>query len=151
PAWAPPLSLGALASPLQDHVAVSIPGGRVLVAGGTTDGTTATAFAALYDPSLPNWPRGSWANVPPMSSARRFATATAIGGLLLAAGGNDGAALATVETFAPAASTWAPTHAMAVARSAHTAVAFSGHTAVGESPVVVAGGSSGGASLVSVE
>jgi hypothetical protein len=95
------------------HVQGALPGGKVLVAGGTSAGTS----AELYDPVA-----NTWTAVSPMTTPRIDAAAAVLDdGRVLVAGGSDGAnALASAELYDPVANTWTAV-AMAVARGAPTA------------------------------
>jgi hypothetical protein len=86
---------------------VQLPGSTlILVAGGTTDGTTALKTAELYDTV-----NNTWRTTGEMKTARRGHTATVLqNGKILVVGGNDGVnTLATAETYDPTAGVWTNT------------------------------------------
>jgi N-acetylneuraminic acid mutarotase len=118
------------------HVAVRLPNGKVLVAGGHSGATTWNT-AELYDPET-----GSWSLTGGLSAERAFATATLLGsGRVLVTGGgafgSSDAALDTAELYAPDTGSWSPSGTMNVARRFHTA------TLLQDGKVLVASGSSG--------
>lgn len=155
PAWAPLFSAEMMEVPRADHVAVPLPDGRVLVAGGTTDGTAASAvaFAELYDASLLDFPRGGWTHTASMSTPRSDAAAALFyqGNVprILVAGGTSGADLASAEVFDVVGGAWASAGVMSSPRSGHTATAIG--AAPGAGPVLVVGGSNAGTALTSVD
>jgi len=131
-----------MSSPRVGAVAVSLPGGRALVAGGFPEigghdgpGPNPIATATTYNPSS-----GTWTNAPNMSTARAYATATALpDGRVLVAGGYDRRVilltnppregvqlvpLAGSLIFNPTSSTWAAGPVLAQARFGHLAVAL---------------------------
>jgi hypothetical protein len=88
-----------MASPRRDFGAAFTSRGRVLLLGGTPDGTAETANAELFDPStLTFTPTGS------MAAARRNPSVFALpGGKVLVLGGTSGnQGVASVEVFTPA-------------------------------------------------
>ena len=88
-----------MASPRRDFGAAVTSGGRVLLVGGTPDGTTASANAELFDPAaLTFTPTGS------MAAARRGPAVFPLpGGRVLVLGGTSGnQGVASVEVFTPA-------------------------------------------------
>lgn len=116
-----PLTLtqtGSMTTGRSEGIALLLPSGKVLVAGGTNNGTTPLKTAELYDPISKTWtPTGS------MSVARRGHTATLLlGGKVLVTGGFDGAVESTTaELYDPATGLWTPTGAMVRGRKYHTA------------------------------
>jgi RHS repeat-associated protein len=129
----------------QDHVAILLSTGTVLVAGGrsTTTSTTGLASAELFDRTTNTWsPTGS------MTTGGRYQfTATQLGTnsnsntsahVLVAGGSNAGASLSTAQLYSVSAGTWAPvaTNLPAV-RSSHTA------TLLASGKVLLAAGVSG--------
>src|SRR5262249_53136179 len=122
------------------QTATRLTDGRVLVAGGHSNGVAA-------DPSNPT--TGTWSPTGSMSVARFGGpTATLLpDGRVLVAGGCGGSdpdsgdcltLLASAEIYSPATGTWSPTGSMSVAR-------FGGHTAtlLPDGRVLVAGGDPG--------
>ncbi len=142
-----------LLSPRVGAIAAALPGGGALLAGGFPEigghdgpGPDPLATATTYNPSS-----GTWTNAPNMSTARAYATATALpDGRILVAGGYDrrvilltnpsreGVQLIPVAGslfFNPASSAWTAGAALAQARFGHLAVALRGGR------VLVVGGS----------
>ncbi|RKH37396.1 Kelch repeat-containing protein [Corallococcus sicarius] len=112
------------------HTAVLLPGGKVLVVGGSLD--TARA-AEVYDPGS-----NTWSFTRPMVEVRVLPTTTLLpNGKVLVAGGSYEGFLATAELYDPASGTWSPTGSMAEARLWHTA------TLLPNGKVLVAGGNNG--------
>lgn len=106
--WAP---TGSMATRRDDHVAVRLADGRVLVSGGRFG-----ASAELYDPAT-----GTWSPAGRMTQYRSRFTATLLGsGTVLVAGGTDREPSA--ELYDPATATWSPTGSLLTARADHAAV-----------------------------
>lgn len=85
--------------PRQYHTATLLPGGQVLIAGGTSSNNVVTAAAELYNPST-----GAFTMIAPMTTPRSQHTATLLSdGTVLLAGGVDdnGNKLGTSEIFNP--------------------------------------------------
>ena len=124
------------------HTVTLLPNGKLLVAGGSSNGTDSLSSAELYDPSAGGW---TAANV--MSFARVEHTATSLpDGKILVAGGFDSSGyLPAAEVYDPTAGTWATTGVMHSARGYHTA------TLLANGKVLVAGGLSGGGDLSAAE
>src|SRR3954454_9966506 len=95
--------------------------GRVLVAGGSGDTDTAKATplasAEIYDPEA-----NSWSDVPSMTDARAYATATLLpdGDVLVAGGYNDGGELSSAEVYDASANTWSTPGSLAAGRDSAT-------------------------------
>ena len=122
---------GNLSVPRHAHVAVRLPNGKVLVAGGH-NGATNWDTAELYDPNT-----GIWSLTGSLTSARAFATATLLAnGKVLVAGGGASNFLNSAELYDPVTGSWTPTGAMSVARGFHTA------TLLADGRVLVASGAS---------
>ncbi len=122
---------GDLTVPRRGHVAVRLPSGVVLVAGGRA-GTSTWNTAELFDPDT-----GVWSVTGNLSSARAYATAVLLqNGQVLVAGGlsASGASLDTAELFDPATGLWSATGRMSLSREFHTA------TLLLDGRVLVAGG-----------
>jgi N-acetylneuraminic acid mutarotase len=139
-AWLPGANM---ATPRGDHTATLLSSGKVLVAGGDTDGagdSPVTPAAELYDAAANTWsPAGS------MSTARVEHTATLLpNGKVLVAGGLIGGAgfnvTAAAELYDPIANTWSAAASMSIPRYYHTA------TLLQSGVVLVAGGGGPGAS-----
>ncbi len=142
----------SMRDPRTDHTATVIVSGpnagKILIAGGNgssfADGkfySGALASTELYDPAS-----NMFASGPPMSVARRWATATAIAsgpnaGKILIAGGfgeSRRRPLSTTDLYDPASNRFTPGPTMSVAREEHTA------TMIAEGPhagkILIAGG-----------
>jgi Galactose oxidase, central domain len=97
---------GSLTTARCGHTATLLPNGKVLVAGGNTNGTT-LATAELYDPAT-----GTWTATGSLATARWLHTATLLrNGKVLVAGGADTNfnAFASAELYDPANGTWTAT------------------------------------------
>ncbi len=115
------------------HTATLLPNGRVLVAGGFTNGAPFTSItsAEIYDPAS-----GTWSPAASMGLSRQGHTATLLAGPTSVCGTNCGKVLVaggsapahaprnTSELYDPASNTWAPTGLLAATRSLHTAAAI---------------------------
>jgi N-acetylneuraminic acid mutarotase len=96
------------------HTATLLKNGKVLVAGGVTNGPTVLGSAELFDPTTASWsPAGS------MSQSRESQTATLLGsGNVLVAGGDDGfSARASSEQYSPGLDTWSSAGSMRDSRN----------------------------------
>jgi hypothetical protein len=123
-----------LPAPCTSFSLGQLPGGRLVVAGGRTDGAEGTAAAFEWVPG-----RAAWTPLPPMGAARAYAAAAVLSdGRMLVASGFDGAgaSLASAEVLAADGSGWATLPPMATARYG----AVAGRLPGGQ--VIVAGGSS---------
>ena len=115
-AWS---TTGGLGVPRHAHVAVRLPNGKVLVAGGH-NGATNWNTAELYDPDT-----GIWSATGSLTTARAFATATLLpNGKVLVAGGGTGDFLNSAELYDPGNGSWTTTGALSVARGFHTATSL---------------------------
>jgi len=127
---------GALAAGRSDHTMVQLPSSPlILVAGGTSNGTTVLKTCELYDPIT-----NTWRATGEMKTARRGHTATVLNnGKILVTGGNDGTnSLSTAETFDPSTGVWTNTIGpMAFTHRYHTA------TLLSDGKVLIAGGTVG--------
>lgn len=133
---------GVMSVARGDHTAALFSNGKVLVVGGANDVSDALQSAELYDPVTNTWSPGG-----AMSQARVSPTVTQFGtGQVLVAGGytggSNGVSLASAELYDPVANAWSLTNSMIEARSVHTA------TLVGISRVLVAGGYTGSAAVL---
>src|SRR5207253_4727649 len=128
---------GTMSSPRQDHAAAVLSDGRVLIVGGSSDGTNALNTTDIYDPQA-----GSVTPGPAMSTPRAKATATTLlDGTILVIGGSNGTAdLASAEFFDPAANNFNAAGSLATARSKHSAFLLPNNN-----EVLVVGGQSAGA------
>lgn len=127
---------GRMHDPRESPTATLLKNGKVLVAGGYTNSTSAltpTASAEIYDPST-----GTWSLIGSMSEARVDHTATLLrNGKVLVAGGhtdNSLGGIATAEVYNPGTGVWSPTASMHFGRRAPTA------TLLNDGKVLVAGG-----------
>lgn len=112
------------------HTATLLPGGTVLVVGGS-NGVDSLASTELYDPST-----RSWAMTGLLAGARGDHTATLLpdGKVLVAGGAAANAYVASAELYDPATGSWTATGSMSDARADHTA------TLLLDGKVLVAGG-----------
>jgi len=118
------------------HQAVSLPNGKVLIAGGASnlDGTGALMSAETYDPAT-----HTFASIGNMHDPRVDFTATLLsnGKVLIAGGFNDTTSLASAEIFDPADNSFTLlSSVMTSPRSEHTA------TLLQDGSVLIAGGNS---------
>jgi PKD repeat protein len=130
--WTP---TGSLNTSRFEHTATLLEDGKVLVAGGASDGTSLTS-AELYDPTA-----GTWSVTSSMTAARESHTATLLpDGSVLVAGGESGTdILASAELYDPATETWSATGNLNTGRYDHTATLLPNGTVL-----VVAGAGAGG-------
>ncbi|MFN0058051.1 MAG: Kelch repeat-containing protein [Planctomycetota bacterium] len=101
------------------HTATALRDGRVLIAGGFTEKSSAKG-AEFYEPEA-----GRFSFLPAMITTRHSHTATLLpdGKVLITGGyGEATTTLATAEVFDPATNTFAPTGSLAAARADHVAV-----------------------------
>lgn len=111
---APPLAV-----PRAEFTATPLHNGKILVAGGLTNGGSTYVSAALFDSLV-----GTWTNTGSMTTPRAGHTATLLpNGKVLVAGGYEGSTYkASAEIYDPATGVWtAVTNNMQVARRQHTA------------------------------
>jgi hypothetical protein len=124
---------GNLAQARAFHTATLLFDGRVLVAGGETTGTFASAIgsAELYHAAS-----RSWSATGSMINGRTYHTATRLldGKVLVAGGQNSLGDLASAELYNPATGIWTPTGSLNIPRRWHTA------TLLPNGKVLVAGG-----------
>ena len=118
----------------QAHTATLLQNGKVLVAGGSTDGSDRVSSAELYDPAT-----GTWAFTGDLTYARCNHTATLLpNGKVLVTGGYESGVQATAEIYDPATGVWTATQNLSIPRVGHTA------TLLPNGQVLVAGGSTTG-------
>lgn len=122
---------GSLTAGRSEQIAMMLGNNRVLVAGGTTNGTLPVKTAELYNPDT-----NTWSSTGSMIVARRGHTATLLlDGKVLVTGGFDGAVESpTAEIYDPATGIWTATGPMGRGRKYHTA------TRLGDGKVLIAGG-----------
>lgn len=131
---------GSMATPRENHTAILLPDGTVLIAGGDNS-TGALDSAELYNPAT-----GAFTSVGSMTTARDQHTATLLTtGQVLIAGGNMSFPLASAELYDPATQTFTVTGSMLDARGAHTA------TLLTDGKVLIAGGVGLAGGLASAE
>lgn len=123
---------GSLAQARAYHTATSLTDGKVLVAGGDSDGAGHTLTSTeLYDPAGKTWmATGS------LTDDRADHTATLLpnGKVLVVGGRKFFYDLASAELYDPASGMWTPTGSLNIPRRAHTA------TLLPNGKVLVAGG-----------
>ena len=98
------------------HSATLLPNGKVLVAGGSSNGSV-TQTSEIYDPNT-----GTWEYTNAMFASRYHHAATVLpNGNVLICGGQNMDFIASAEIYDPISGMWTPTGAMSVGRSYHTA------------------------------
>jgi N-acetylneuraminic acid mutarotase len=135
---------GSLATARYYNTATLLPNGKVLVAGGTSNGSSAISSCELYDPTL-----GTWSATGNLGTARAYHTATLLpNGKVLVVGGTGAlpvpalSVLASAEIYNPATGTWTPVANLNGGRLNHSA------TLLNTGSVLVTGGSTGGGAAV---
>ena len=134
--WSP---AGTMSVARNQHVAVLLPNGKVLVAGGVRFPEALSNYQSveIYDPAS-----DSWSVTASTSTSHDRGTATVLqDGRVLIAGGQDSSA----EIYDPATATWSPAANMSKVRTNHTA------TLLSNGKVLVTGGFSTPASTPSAE
>ncbi|HEY1534043.1 MAG TPA: kelch repeat-containing protein, partial [Polyangiaceae bacterium] len=131
PAW---VDASTMVYPRNDHSAVRLATGKVLVAGGYLDPTTSTytTTAELYDPTSKTWAATTSMNHGRAHFGMVVLGAPKAGQVLAAASDNDG--LPTAEVYDPTSAAWLDTGAMQLPRDT-VAIAT-----LGNGKVLVAGG-----------
>ncbi len=69
---------------------------------------------------------GEWATVAPLGTARMYAAAASLNGVLYVAGGDSNDTQSSVERYWPTSDTWEAVASMTSARSEHQLVALGG-------------------------
>ncbi len=113
---------GSLLEPREQHWALRLANGQVLLSGGGQDNSMRfLATAELYDPAT-----GVWRAAAPMSRPRQLSAAALLpdGHVLVSGGDADFATHATAEIYEPARDRWVPTGAMSGVRHSHRAVSL---------------------------
>jgi uncharacterized protein (TIGR03437 family) len=126
---------GEMTTPRVTHSTTLLANGKVLVTGGSSDGSSIVlAQAELYDPAT-----GQWSATGNMTSLRVIHSLTLLpSGFALAAGGSGGNVQRSAELYNPATGTWTATVELAAARQNHTA------TLLPNGKLLVTGGSGAG-------
>ncbi|HXU04088.1 MAG TPA: kelch repeat-containing protein, partial [Polyangia bacterium] len=145
PRWT---TTGSMTVARQDHSAILLSNGKVLVAGGrSSTGTTGLTSAELFDRTT-----GTWAATGSMTGGRFLHTATQLntssngttsGKVLIAGGLNGTTSVNTAQLYDPATGTWAAAGNLNAARHGHVAVRLA------DGKVLIAGGLNGAATLTS--
>jgi WD40 repeat protein len=123
---------GAMTWARAAHTATILSNGKVLVAGGSGNGSPALSNAELYDPAF-----GTWTYAGSFNGARNWHTATLLpNGKVLLAGGFDGSGdhLSSANLYDPATGTWSATGSLNAQRRDFTA------TLLPDGKVLAAGG-----------
>ena len=138
PRWT---TTGSMTTARQGHTATVLSTGKVLVVGGTSNGSTALASAELFDRTT-----GTWATTGSITGARTLHAAVQLGsnsngttsGKVLVTGGLNGSTSQnTAQLYSVSAGTWVAGANLNAARHGHTA------TVLASGSVLVAGGLSG--------
>ncbi len=120
---------GTLATPYTGAAAVLLNTGKVLLAGGSQDGTNLNSLAEIFDPAT-----GLFTLAGSMVNPRDEFTASLLqNGKVLICGGKlaTRAVTTAAEIYDPSPGTFAPTGSLNVARSSHTAsVLLNGHVLI---------------------
>jgi N-acetylneuraminic acid mutarotase len=129
---------GSMSSGRENHIAVRLTNGKVLVAGGySVEQQAQLRSAELYDPAT-----GTWSATGNLVTARELATPVILtdGRVLVVGGverGSNPAPTNTAEIYDPATGAWSPAGVLSANRGGHTA------TLLGNGTVLVAGGTTG--------
>ena len=143
PSWTS--ATGTMVDRRQDHTAIRLANGKVLVVGGrnSSSSTTGLTTASLFEPATQ-----TWGTTNSMSGGRWLHTAVQLGttgsattsGKVLVAGGINGVtSLTTAQLYDPTAGTWTPATSMPASSSRHAHTA----TVLPNGNVVLIGGMNG--------
>ncbi len=131
---------GSMSTAREGHTATLLRDGRVLIAGGSSNGITTTSSAEVYNPRT-----GSFTTISPMNVPREAHTATLLknGKVLITGGGRGGMpggyiVYANAEIFDPASNTFSMLNAQMVNDRVGQAAAL-----LDDGRVLLAGGKSG--------
>jgi len=132
---------GSMTTARASHTATLLPGGKVLIVGGS-DASSTLATAELYDPVA-----GTFTATGTMATARCWHTATLLpsGQVLIAGGTGDAGSLASAELYDPPLGTFTATGNMTATRETFTA------TLLSSGEVLIAGGLGSSGNLASAE
>ena len=129
---------GSLHTVRRRHTATLLPDGRVLVAGGTSNGSWLTS-TEIYNPVTE-----IWSLTGDISTVRSEHTATLLpdGKVLIAGGWNGTSYISSAEVYDPASGTWSATASLLTARCEFEA------TLLLDGSVLIVGGEGGGGSYL---
>src|SRR5439155_805941 len=137
----------------NNHTTTLLPNGKLLVAGGSSDGTASGAArnAYLYDPAT-----GAWAETGNLNTARfgHFAVLLRSGKVLVAGGTGLSGVLRSAELYDPVTGSWETTGSLITARVGATGslISFASNAQGTTSGFALAvGGNSGSGALKSAE
>ena len=122
---------GSMTTGREDHVAVVLRDGRVLVAGGTvSEDSPRFTSAEIFDPKTGTWSKTGSMNVG--RSEIEYAGVRLPDGRVLVPGGHSAphTETNTADLFDPKTGTWAPAGLMNAARAGHAAVVLRGNRGV---------------------
>ena len=138
---------GPLADRRGSHTATLLADGRVLISGGTSDGSLSLASAEIYDPTT-----GTFSATGRMTQARTFQDSTLLfDGRVLVTGGDpagwvyDGPFLDSAELYEPKTGIFSSTGSLTDTLTNHTA------TLLPDGRVLIAGGYNGTADVAAAE
>jgi Galactose oxidase, central domain/Kelch motif len=115
PAWS---TTGSISVARSFHTATLLGNGKVLVVGGTSNGTSPLSSAELYDPAT-----GIWSVTGSMATPRYLHTAALLtnGKVLVVGGISTNTTVSSAELYDPSTGAWTATGTMSTTRAYHTA------------------------------